>query len=319
LIFLALLIYYIFSNREYDRANMERSMHRNEPVANTYREFILLNANRFYIAFLKQIVILLPLLLIADTQIRGIWYSKYVMLLSIPVYMIIARLFYFEQGLFSIVRNRDMRMSREYIQTGMKYTWSVGLLISLLLAVLAPQIVGEYFPEDTLLVSFLQYGSVFILLLSMIIFFVMVHLAHQRKLECFIALAITAVLFVLLNRGMYTKMQKPEAIIYASCISLAIGMLVLGALTIFQYGVHTEYITVFVLPLLCVGVTCLIVLMVEKAMTPHVGNQIGVIVGAVLGFVLFIGSLSFCRIFDETDINRLYGPIGRKILSFVFR
>jgi uncharacterized membrane protein len=59
--------------------------------------------------------------------------------------------------------------------------------------------------------------------------------------------------------------------------------------------------------------------MVEKAMTPHVGNQIGVIVGAVLGFVLFIGSLSFCRIFDETDINRLYGPIGRKLLSFVFR
>jgi len=319
LIFLALFIYYIFSNREYDRANMERNLHKYETVVTTYREFILLNGSGFYMSLLKQILILLPLLLISDTQIRGIWYGKYVMILSIPIYMMIARLFFFQQGLYGIVRNRDMRMSREYIQTGMKYTWSVGLFISLLLAVLAPQIVGAYFPEDTLLLSCLRYGGILILLLTMIIFFVMVHLAHHRKLECFVALAVTAILFILVNRSMYIKMQKPEAIIYASCISLAIGMLVLGALTIFQYGVHTEYITVFVLPILCVGVTCLIILMVEKAMTPHVGNQIGGIVGAVLGFVLFIGSLSYCRIFDETDINRLYGPIGRKILSFVFR
>lgn len=319
LVFITILIYYFFMDRNYDRTNMERNLHKSESLMNTYREFILLNGTGFYMSLLKRILILIPFLLILDTQIRGIWYGKYLMLCSIPVFVLMARLIYFQQGLFSIIRNRDIRMSREYIQTGMKYTWSAALLITLLLAVLAPQIIGAYFPEDAFLLNGLQYGSLLILLVSMILYFVMVHLAHHRKLECFITLAITAILFIILNRSMYIKMQKPEAVIYASCISLAIGMLLLGLLTIFQYGINTEYITVFVLPLVCVGVTCLIVLLVSKYMTPHIGNHIGFIVGIVLGIVLYIGSLSLCRVFDETDINRLYGPVGRKLLSFIFR
>lgn len=319
LIFLALAIYYLFSNREHDKANTDRTMQRSESAFVTYRKFILSNGSGFYFSLLKQILIILPILLITDTQIRGLWYGKYFMLLSIPIYIVFARLTYFIHGLSGIIRNRDMRMSREYIQTGIKYTWSIGLLISLLMAVLAPQIVAAYFPDDNILVKCLQYGSVMVLLITMIIYFVMVHMAHHRKLECFITLAITTVMFVLINRGMYSKTPAPETIIYASFISLFIGMLILGALTIFQYGLNTEYIIVFVLPLICVGLTCLIVLMVEKAMTPHVGDQIGVIVGTILGTVLYIGSLSFCRIFDETDIIRLYGPIGKKLLSFLFR
>ncbi len=319
LIFIAIFIYYLFMDRGYDRSNMERNLHKSEPLWITYREFMLLNTTGFYMAVLKRILILIPFILILDTQIRGIWYGKYLMLCSIPVFFIIARLIYFQQGLFSIIRNRDIRMSREYIQTGMKYTWSIGLLISLLLAVLSPQIIGAYFPEDTFLLKCLQYGAVLILLVIMIVYFIMVHLAHNRKLECIIALAVTAILFIVLNRSMFMKLQKPEAIIYASCISLSVGMLLLGVLTIFQYGVNTEYITVFVLPLVCVGVTCLIVLLIGKYMTPHIGNHIGCIVGSILGIVLYVGSLSFCRVFDETDIKRLYGPIGRKLLSFIFR
>jgi len=319
LIFIAIFIYYLFTDRGYDRSNMERNLHKSEALVNTYREFVLMNGNGFYIALLKRVLILVPFLLILDTQIRGIWYGKYLMLCSIPVFVLVARLAYFQQGLVSIIRNRDLRMSREYIQTGMKYTWSVGLLITLLLAVLAPQIVGAYFPEDAFLLKGLQYGAVLILLVSMMIYFIMVHFAHHRKLECFIALAVTAILFIILNRSMYMKMQKPEAVIYASCISLAVGMLLLGLLTVFQYGLNTEYITVFVLPMVCVGVTCLIVLLVSKYMTPHIGNHISCIIGIVLGIVLYLGSLSLCRVFDETDIKRLYGPIGRKLLSFIFR
>lgn len=319
LIFIAIFIYYLFMDRGYDRSNMERNLHKSEPMLNTYREFVLLNGNGFYLSLLKRILIFVPFILLINTQARGIWYGKYLMICSIPVLVLLSRLTYFQQGLFSVIRNRDTRMSREYIQTGMKYTWSVGLLITLLLAVLAPQIVGAYFPDDTLLTKYLQYGSVLILLVSMIIYFIMVHLAHHRKLECFITLAVIAILYIILNRSMYTKMTKPEAVIYASCISLAVGMLLLAFLTIFQYGLSTEYITVFVLPLVCVGVTCLIVLLVGKYMTPHIGNHIGCIVGIVLGVVLYIGSLSLCRVFDETDINRLYGPIGKKLLSFIFR
>ena len=319
LIFIAILIYYLFANRDFDRTNMERNLHKSEALWISYREFILLNGTGIYVNLLKRILILVPFIMITNMQTRGIWYGKYLMLASIPVYLIISRLVYFRQGLFSIIRNRDTRMSREYIQTGMKYTWSMGLLVSLLLAVLAPQIVGAYFPNDIFMLKCLQYGAVLILLVAMIVYFVMIHMSHHRKLECFITLAVTAVLFLILNRSMFAKLQKPEAVIYASIISLTIGMLLLGILTIILYGVNTEYITVFLLPLVCVGVTCLIVLLVAKYMTPHIGNHIGCIVGIVLGIVLYVGSLSFCRVFDETDIKRLYGPIGRKLLSFVFR
>lgn len=319
LIFLAIFIYYLFSDRGYDRTNMERNLHKSESIWFTYREFLLLNGSSIYMDVLKRILILLPLVLVVNTQIRGIWYGKYLMLISIPVFLIIARLIYFKHGLFSIIRNKDIRMSREYIQTGMKYTWSVGLFVSLLLAVLAPQIVGAYFPDDAFLLKCLQYGAVLILIVAMIIFLVLVHMAHHRKSECFIILAVTAILYIVFNRNMFIKSQSPETIIYASILSLAIGMLILCVLTIFQYGINMEYITVFILPLVCVGVTGLIILLVGKYMTPHIGNHIGCIVGCLLGIVLYVGSLSFCRVFDETDIKRLYGPIGRKLLSFVFR
>ena len=80
-----------------------------------------------------------------------------------------------------------------------------------------------------------------------------------------------------------------------------------------------EYIPIYVLPLICVGVAGVIVLLLTKAMTPHIGSTISCILGFVLGTVIYVAALSLCRVFSDLEVERLYGPLGRKLFSFIFK
>jgi hypothetical protein len=64
-------------------------------------------------------------------------------------------------------------MTRENIQTGILYTWSVGLLITVLFSVMASQISDAFFEGDAIMKSYLQYGSVLIIAVTMLIYLVL--------------------------------------------------------------------------------------------------------------------------------------------------
>ena len=184
---------------------------------------------------------------------------------------------------------------------------------------LAPQISDAFFAKDILLKNMLQYGSCLILLVTMLSYLLMVNIVHNRKVECYIAMLITVILQIIINQAMYNKLQKPEAVLYATCITLVIGVLLLSIYTIFLYGLRLEYIYVFLLPLICIGVAGVIVLLMAKYMTPHIGSTLCCIIGFLLGTVIYVAGLSLCRVFSDLEIERLYSSIGRKLFSFIFK
>ncbi len=320
IIVITLIVFYFLNDYLYDKKKLDRNLHKTESFKETITNYAYLNNNRFLFDLFKRILILVPfIVLINNVDAAGVFYGNFLPLCSIPVLLIAARYYLLYSRLNSVVRNKDARMTREHIQTGIQYTWSVSLLFVVLYAVLAPQITDAFFAKDIILKNMLQYGSVLILLVTLFTYLFVVNIAHNRKLECFISMLITVVLHIIINPSMYNKLQKPEAILYAICISLAIGVFLLGFFTIIIYGLRLEYIYVFILPLICVGVAGVVVLLVAKYMSPHIGSTLCCIIGFVLGTVLYAAGLSLCRVFSDIEIERLYGPIGRKLFSFIFK
>lgn len=317
---IALFILYFLNDYLYDKKNRDRNLHKTESVKETISNYVYLNNHRFWFDLFKRVMIMVPFVIIINNiSAAGVFYGKFLPLCSIPVLLIGARYFLLYSRLSNLNRNKETRMTREHIQTGIQYTWSVSLLFVALFAVLAPQISDAFFTKDLLMKEMLQYGSVLILLVTMFAYLFMVNIAHNRKLECFVVMVITVVLHIIINRSMYNKLQKPEAVLYATCISLAIGVFLLGFFTIFMYGLRLEYIYVFLLPLICIGVAGVVVLLMAKYMSPHIGSTLCSILGFILGTVLYVAGLSLCRVFSDLEIDRIYGPLGKKLFSFIFK
>lgn len=320
IILIALFVLYFLNDSSYDKKNLDRNLHKTESLQETIGIYIYLNNNQFCFGIFKRLLIIVPfVILINNMTASGVFYGKFLPLCSIPMFFMASRYVLLYSRLYSLNRNKDTRMTREHLQTGIQYTWTVSLLFVALYAVLAPQISESFFGNDVLLKNMLQYGSILILLVAMMSYLLMVNIVHNRKLECYITMLIIIVLQIVINKSLYNKLQKPEAVLYAACITLTIGVLILGVYTIFIYGLRLEYVYVFLLPLICVGVAGVIVLLMARYMTPHIGSTLCCIVGFVLGIVIYIAGLSLCRVFSDLEIERLYGPIGRKLFSFIFK
>ena len=316
----ALIIYYFLVEHNYDKKKMDRNLHMAEPLGVTLRNYTYLSSNHVLLGYIKRILVIVPfILLISNVNDAGVFYGKFLVLCSIPVLLLCSRYALLYSRLCSLIRNKDNRMTRENIQTGILYTWSVSLLVAVLFSVMAPQISDAFFAQDAVMKSFLQYGSVLIVAVTMLIYLSIVHIAHNRKIECFGTLIFTVILNLILSKSMYSKSSKPETLILSSVISLFIGALILTALAVYLYNLRMEYIPIYVLPLICVGVSGVIVLLMTKSMTPHIGSTISCFIGVILGTVLYVAALSLCRVFSDQEVERIYGSLGRKLFSFIFK
>lgn len=319
-ILIALVIFYFISDRNYDKKRCEEGLLKAERVQDTLQGFYGLGAVGMGYAFFKRFFVLAALVLLVSLDDMGIYYGKYLLLCAIPVLMVGARYYVLYARLVSTIKNKNGRYVREKIQIGLQYAWSVGILVVVLMAVLAPQIVNAYFAEDAILLSMLQGGSLLILAVILLTYMIMVHSAHKKKLVSLLTLLGSAVLFVVLAILLGGKMESGAlAAVYAGVISLYAAVIVLGAITISQYRMQLEYVPVFIMPLVCVGIVGVIVLLMSKLLAPHIGNGVTCWLGVLLGVVLYLVALGFCRVFSENEIEQLYGKIGKRILSVIFK
>lgn len=320
ILFLALILFYFISDHNFDKKKTEGILRYTEKISITLRDFFYLNFSGGCIALFKIVLILVPFLLYTDNNMRGIYYGKYLVICSIPICFVIARFFLLYSRLQSAVKTHDNKLIREHIHTGMLYSWSVGIFLSVIMAVLASQLVNAIFVTDEILTLFLQKSSILPVVVIMYIYINMIHMAYGKKAVCIISFIGTATIYVFLHKLFLLKLgQNPEAFIWTAVLSLAIIGIILGVLALFQYSLRVDYLSVFVLPLICIGVTGLIVLLIAKYLTPHIGNALSCIIGISLGIVLFVTSLGFCRVIGEAEIEKLYGTLGKRLFSFLFK
>ncbi len=317
---IALMIFYFLSDRKYDNKRVLEGLQKSESVKDTILNFANLNKEGVLLSFCKRALILVPFIMLTSLEYKGIFYGKFIVIYSVPVFIIAARFCLVYARITSAVKNKNTRAMREYIQTGMQYAFATGALIAVLGAVLAPRIVLGFFPTDTFLTTFLQYGSLLVLAVIILSYFCMVQVALRHTMISVMALLSTTIIFAIMSIIMDSNMDgAPEAIIYAGILSFLIVALILAAWTIHQYRVSVDYISVLIVPLICIGITGLVILLFVRLLAPHIGNGFCLILGCLLGIVLYIAGLGLCRCFGEVEIERLYGKTGKSLLSLLFR
>ncbi len=315
----ALIVFYFLSDRNYDKKRCESGLHKSERVQDTLQGFYGLGAAGMGVACLKRVFMLVALMSIPTLAGMGSFYGIYVPLVAIPILLVGARYFALYAKLISAIKNKNGRQIREKIQIGLQYAWSVGILIAVLFAALAEQIEGAYFKETPETAGLLLGGCLLPFTVVLLAYFMLVQAAHKKKLVNLLTLLGSVVLFVLLKLWIGTMQTQPMAIILAAWIALGAAALVLGAITISQYRIKPDYINVFVMPMVCVAVVGMIVLFFGKLLAPHIGNGVTLWLGMLLGIILYLVALGFTRVFGENEIEQLYGNLGKRILSVIFK
>ena len=320
IILVAFLIFYFMSDRNYDKKKSSEGLQKAEDLRDTLLNFSQMNSRGMYLAFLKRFFVLATLVLLVQLEDMGVFYGGFLVVLAIPVLLIGARFYLLYARLLSAIKNQNSRRIRENMRVGIQYAWSVSILVAVLMAVLAPQLVNTYFLGDSTLQTLLQHGCVLVVAVSMLAYLVFVQIAHNKQMVWMLTLLGSGVLFVLLSLMLGGRMESMLlAIIYAAEIALGIAAIVLGVITASQYRLPLEYVPVFVLPLVCVVVAGIVVLLLGKFLTPHIGNGVCLWLGILMGTILYLVFLGICRVFSENEIEQIYGKYGRKLLSVIFK
>lgn len=321
-VLIALVLFYFLSDHNYDEKRCEKGLHKKERVLDTLQGFYGLGASGIGFAFLKRIFMLAAIISIPYLYDIGMFYGMYAPICAIPVLLVGARYYVLYARLVSAIKNKNVRLVKEKMQIGLQYAWSVGILCAVLMAVLANQIAGAYFPESPEVSVLFPTGGIVVFAVIILTYLIMVQIAHKRKLISFLVMLGSAILFVVLKLWLGSKIPsygQQISVSYAAMISLSIAAMVLGAITISQYRLKLDYVSMFLMPVACVGVVGLVILLLSKLLTPHIGNGLTCWLSILLGVVLYLVALGFSRVFGENEIEQLYGDLGKRILSVIFK
>ncbi len=320
IVWIVLLIFYILSDRQYDMKKSKEGLQRTESMKDALLGFGRMSAGGLWLRIMPALFAVLSLILLSDKESVGIWGGQYLLLCAIPLFLICARLVYLYARIIYTVKGQNTRQIRDMISLGMQYTWCAGILTGVIPAVLAPQITTGFFEGNPLLLQILPYGALYIPLLAMLIYFVMVHGVHNRWKDSILVLSGGMVVFVLLGILMSGRMEvRIQAIACAGWMAMGVSCVILGMLTVRKYRLQAEYVRSFLFPLVCVGIVGLLVYFLARILTPHIGNCACFYIGTVLTVLVYLVLLAVCRVFNDNDIKQIYGRLGRKLLSVIFK
>lgn len=316
----ALVIFYFVSDRDSDKKKSEEGLHKAESLQDTLQSFYSLAAPGVGFSLLKRLFTVAVLIILIKLEEIGLYYGKYLVICAVPVLLAAARYYVLYARLIGAIKNKNGRQVREKIQLGLLYGWSTGILATVLLAVLTPHIVNTFFVDNQELISVLRIGAFLILPVILFCNFAMVHSAHKKKLVSILMLAGCFVLFVILGNVLGSKMTSQLlALVYAGVIAFYAAVILFGAVTLNQYHVKPDYVPTFIMPLACVGVIGIILLLFGNLLAPHIGTGLTCLLGLILGVVLYLVALGFCKVFSDNDIEQIYGNLGKRILLVIFK
>lgn len=320
IILAVMLIFYLISDRNNDRNKRKEGLQKKETLSETLIMFGRLSVAGICSGLLAHLLLVACIFLLKEKDVFGIYYGTFYAVCALPILLLCARFYLLYAKTIYALKGQNARYVRELVELGVKYTWSLGLLACVLLAVLSPQIAATYFVRNQIVEQLLTQGCLLIPIVLLWVYIMVVNAAHGRYLNIVLALVTNFVIYLLIGKFMQGRMESDLTVsVMAVIVSLVFGTLMWGVITINVCRLQIEYIYTFILPLACVGMVGLILMAGSKIVTPHIGNEVCFYVCSVLGILLYMFFLGICRVFTEKDINQLYGKIGRKCLSVFFK
>lgn len=235
-------------------------------------------------------------------------------LLVIPIYGRIA----------SMMRKDEIRLARNAFSAGVHIVIVNGLFATVFIACMAERIVNLL--AGTVLASaanMLKVGSVLVLLSVFAIFFFGLLRAWGKELQVIIALGIGNVLYlivtaVFLNAGSGMGVM---ALVYGGLFAMAAICFYMGGIVFRHMRTGVDMATQIAIPAAAACVVGLLCIFLGKALAPHVGSLVTILVCFAIALVVYWAILLLLRSFREQEIKYIPGgaiiqAVGRALHVF---
>ena len=121
--------------------------------------------------------------------------------------------------------------------------------------------------------------------------------------------------FVLRGR----KQEAIESILLSVLIALAVNLIISFIIVVRKYVLQPDMIRGCLIPLVGAGIMGLVIMLMQSLLAPHVSNLMCLVLCLTFGILTYAAVLISTGSIRESEINLVYGTLGRKIFGIFIR
>lgn len=239
----------------------------------------------------------------------GIYAAVYWVLCGIFVIFITMTLIPVYSRTVTYLRRDEQRFARTVFQSGVHIGVVHAVYISVFSTVMAPQIARTFCADMAETAQqMLRGGSFVVLLLVLVLYFGRFLSMTGGKILVLGAVGISDVVYVisatvLLNTGKTGVL----ALVYAGLLGLGVLCILLGGMSYRQLRTQPDWLQLILMPAVAATVSGLVCVFLGKAINPHLGDPVTLLVTLVLSCALYWTALLLLRNFRDQELEAIPG------------
>lgn len=239
----------------------------------------------------------------------GTYFGGYLSLVFILISLISFFCIPVVSQLLSYLRKEETRSFRNTFLSGMHLCLAHGMISGVFLLTLSEGLGLLLCKNESILAAkLISAGSFTVLFLSLSFYFGRILFLTGRRMLLAAAIAMADVIFAILS-GIFLQSGGMGVLSFAfgGLISSGILCVMLGAFGVRQFRCRMDYLGILLIPVGSAVVTGLLMLGISKALLPHLGSLMTLLVCFVLGELLYWSILLILRNFTENELEVLPG------------
>lgn len=311
-------------NRHLGRKEQPEGMRSSDSFMDAVRSFSVNRAPFLAVQLLLLLPVILGFLFYGKSLVDrragaldyGVYFGKYLVLSLIFILLTAGGFIQLCSRTMIALRKEEQRFARAVFQGGVHITVINSLFLAVFMAVMAEQTVGLLHTGNvTTAVKLLRGGAIMLPLAALAFYFGRFLMLTGKKILVLGVLVISDLVYVL-SMTLFFNVWKAGilTLVYAGIMGCAVGCVLLGCITCRLLRIGSLWLQNFLVPAGAACVTGILLMLLSKLLTPHLGNGVTLLVCAVLSAVVYWAILLVARNFKDQELE--YIPGGRVIASF---
>lgn len=253
----------------------------------------------------------------------GRYFGVYLLICALAVLLLALLVIPMYGRVASLMRKEEIRLARNAFSAGVHIVIVNGLFATVFIACMSDRIVN--FLEGTVIsgsATMLKVGSVAILLSLFVILFLGILRALGKELLLIACLVAANVVYLLVTAiALNVGHAGVMSLVYGGLAAMVVMCACMGCLVYKHIRVGVELVTQIAIPAAAACVVGLLCIFLGKALSPHVGSLVTIIVCFVISLGVYWVMLLMLRSFREQEIKYIPGgqiiqAIGRALHVF---
>lgn len=239
----------------------------------------------------------------------GAYYGKYLVICAFPILLLTACMLPMCARAGSHFRREDYRYGKDVLGAALHFGWVHTVFLSMFLAVLAEQVSEMLFSQDSLMTpQMIRGGSTIIIFSVLSVLFIRIMLIMGKGHLVLISMGISnAVVIIGLMVCLKALSLGIMSLVYAGAAGSGVLCLFTGYLVLKMLRLSPDWIRTILIPGVCAVAAGLACMFIGKALSPHIGNLVTLLLCLFIGVIIYWTALIMLRSFREEELELMPG------------